>query len=259
MRERAKVFGEVARQYDEVRAGYTDELVQAVFDYLGRVPARSIEVGAGTGKATAAFAAHGIGIVCVEPDSKMAAVLSERFAGSANVEVALGSFEDFEPPSGGVDLVFSAQAWHWVDPEKRCRLGHDALAPGGAVALFGHQYTLADAELRAVLREAYQRVAPELVRPATEPPGRTEGRWFSGELAGSGLFTDIRIEEFHAIVPHTTEHWLALISTFSAYRIFEPGRLETVLATLGEVVDAHGGSVAVDLATVLTLARRAVR
>jgi SAM-dependent methyltransferase len=257
MRERARVFGEVAQQYDEVRPGYTDELVQAVFDYLGHVPARSIEVGAGTGKATEAFAARGIPIVCVEPDPQMAAVLSGRLAGAPNVEVTIGAFEDYEPPAGGVDLLYSAQAWHWVDPERRYPLGHAVLAPEGVVALFGHQYTLADDGLRAALREVYERMEPEFVRPATEPPAQTERRWFSGELNDSGLFADIRIEEFHTVVPYSTERWLALISTFSAYRILDPGRTEALLATLGEAVDAHGGTVPVDLATVLTLARRA--
>jgi len=53
------VFGEVADEYDDVRAGYAPELVDTVFDYLGRVPRRAIEVGAGTGKATSAFAGRG--------------------------------------------------------------------------------------------------------------------------------------------------------------------------------------------------------
>ncbi|GAB3416807.1 class I SAM-dependent methyltransferase [Flindersiella endophytica] len=257
MVERARVFGEVAEQYDDVRAGYTDELVQSVFDYLGRVPERSVEVGAGTGKATAAFAARGVPIVCVEPDRQMADVLAARFADVPSVEVAIGGFEDYSPPAGGVDLLYSAQAWHWVDPERRCALGHAALAPGGAIALFGHQYTLADDDLRAALREVYERMEPELVRPATEPPPRTEGRWFSGELNDSGLFTDIRIEEFHTVVPYPTQRWLSLISTFSVYRILDPARVEPLLATLTDTIDAHGGTVPVDLATVLTLARSA--
>lgn len=256
MRERARVFGEVAQQYDEVRAGYSGELVQAVFDYVGHVPASSIEVGAGTGKATAVFAARGIPIVCVEPDRQMAGVLSARFAGAPNVEVAVGAFEGYEPPAGGVDLLYSAQAWHWVDPERRCRLAHAALTPGGAVALFGHQYTVADEGLRAALREVYERMEPELVRPATEPPVRAAGRWFSGELNHSGLFADIRIEEFHTVVPYTTERWLSLIGTFSVYRVLDPARVQPLFATLREVVDARGGVVPVDLATVLTLATR---
>ena len=40
----------VAGDYADVRAGYADELVTAVFDYLGRVPERVVEPGAGTGK-----------------------------------------------------------------------------------------------------------------------------------------------------------------------------------------------------------------
>lgn len=39
-RQRSTVFGEIASVYDEVRAGYPLELVDAVLDYLGRTPQR---------------------------------------------------------------------------------------------------------------------------------------------------------------------------------------------------------------------------
>src|SRR5437763_10771736 len=81
MRERARVFGEVAGDYADVRAGYADELVTAVFDYLGRVSERVVEPGAGTGKATEAFAARGVPVTCVEPDPAMARVLRGRLPG----------------------------------------------------------------------------------------------------------------------------------------------------------------------------------
>src|SRR5436309_2190748 len=112
MRERARVFGEVAGEYADVRAGYADELVTAVFDYLGRVPERVVELGAGTGKATEAFAARGVPMTCVEPDPAMARVLRGRLP---QVEVAACRFEDWVPPVGGVPLLICAQAWHWMD------------------------------------------------------------------------------------------------------------------------------------------------
>ena len=116
MRERARVFGEVAGDYADVRAGYADELVTAVFDYLGRVSERVVEPGAGTGKATEAFGARGVPVTCVEPDPAMARVLRGRLPG---VEVAVCRFEDWVPPAGGVPLLICAQAWHWLDESTR--------------------------------------------------------------------------------------------------------------------------------------------
>src|SRR5436305_8980285 len=116
MREQRLVFGEVAGVYEDVRAGYPADLVDAVFGYGGGTPARVVDVGAGTGKATAAFRARGVAVTAVEPDPAMAAVLRGRHPG---VEVVESRFEDWEPPAGGVPVVACAQAWHWVEESRR--------------------------------------------------------------------------------------------------------------------------------------------
>jgi SAM-dependent methyltransferase len=116
VREQRLVFGEVAQRYDEVRAGYSDELVDAVLCYLGGTPARAVDVGAGTGKATAALHARGVPVTCVEPDPAMAAVLRVRHP---DVELVVCRFEDWSTVDGGVPLVMCAQAWHWIDPVRR--------------------------------------------------------------------------------------------------------------------------------------------
>ena len=135
MRERARVFGEVAGDYADVRAGYADELVTAVFDYLGRVPERVVEPGAGTGKATEAFAARGVPVTCVEPDPAMARVLRGRLPG---VEVAVCRFEDWVPPAGGVPLLICAQAWHWLDDRLYAGIAEVVDARGGVVGVRLH-------------------------------------------------------------------------------------------------------------------------
>ncbi|MEV4924567.1 hypothetical protein [Streptomyces roseoverticillatus] len=59
-RERRHVFGDDADQYDAARPGYPGRLVEDVLGFAALptgVPA--VEVGAGTGKATLAFAARG--------------------------------------------------------------------------------------------------------------------------------------------------------------------------------------------------------
>ncbi|MEU7619832.1 class I SAM-dependent methyltransferase [Micromonospora rifamycinica] len=48
-----EVFGEVAADYDEIRPGYPAALAEAILAYHGGPPGRLVEVGAGTGLATA--------------------------------------------------------------------------------------------------------------------------------------------------------------------------------------------------------------
>jgi SAM-dependent methyltransferase len=268
MREWRTVFGDVADVYDDVRPGYPDELVAATLAYAGWSseggwssdggrPANgpAVEVGAGTGKGTEAFVRGGVAVRCVEADGRMAAVLRRRFADAA-VTVDVGTFEDWTPPAGGTRLLYCAQAWHWMDPDRRCAMAHDALAPGGAVALFAHEYSFADPVVEAAAHQVEDAYAPELRK---EPPyaGPPEGHWLTEDLAGSGLFTDVRARRFDYTVRYPTRRWLRLVATFSSVRslLTEPRRA-AFLGALGEVVDAHGGVVAVRLDPVLALGRR---
>jgi SAM-dependent methyltransferase len=246
-RERARVFGEVAGEYDEVRAEYADELATAVFEYLGRVPDRAVELGAGTGKATRPFVARGVPVTCVEPDPAMARVLRARFPG---VAVVVSRFEDWVPPPGGVPLLTCAQAWHWMDEATRLERAHAALAPGGVLALFGHQYGFADPAVEAELNRVYARYAPELLDP------QPTCAWLPGELSASHLFTDVTRRTFTRVEPYPTRRYLRLLNTFSPHRMLPDRRRERLLERIGEAVDAHGGVLRVQLDTVLALGRR---
>lgn len=254
---RGEVYGEVADGYDEVRPGYPDALAAAVLTYAGALPGRAVEVGAGTGKATELFARRGVPVHRLEPDRRMAGVLGERMVTYPGVVVEIRRFEDWRPPGGGVDLLYSAQAWHWVDPESRWPRARAALAPGGVVAIFGHSYDLVDPAIEAAvweLQAQLQTASSTMARPGPVDP---ESCWFTVELAGSGLFTDLRTEVFHPIVAYPTAGYLALVRTFSAYRTLPPARRRQMDDALTRIVDEHGGTVAIDLTTILALGRRA--
>ena len=65
----------MADLYDHARPSYPSALVDDVLDYAGAVAAatvRALEVGAGTGKATALFAARGLNVLAIEPSAEMA-------------------------------------------------------------------------------------------------------------------------------------------------------------------------------------------
>jgi SAM-dependent methyltransferase len=249
VREQRLVFGEVAGEYEDVRAGYPAKLVTAVFDYLGRVPERVVEVGAGTGKGTGPFAARGVPVTCVEPDPAMAAVLAVRFP---EVEVVVSRFEDWSPPPGGVPLLVCAQAWHWVDEASRLALASAALEPGGVLALFGHRYGFADPEVEAAVNEVYARCAPDLLDGGQLNPAPAAD-WLTAELAGSPLFTRVEQRVFERVVPYPTERYVRLLNTFSPHRMLAEDRRTRLFAGIAEVVDAHGGVLRTQLRTVLAL------
>src|SRR5690348_858483 len=95
---RRLVFGTAAEQYDLTRPGYPAALVAAVVAHCGGAGVPAVEAGAGTGKATRAFAAQGLRITALEPDPAMAGILAASCAGYPGVTVVVGPFESYVPP-----------------------------------------------------------------------------------------------------------------------------------------------------------------
>jgi trans-aconitate methyltransferase len=114
-REQRLVFGEVAELYDRHRPAYPDPVIDDLIALAGLDPgALALEVGAGTGKATAMFAARGIHVLAVEPSAEMAAVARRTFGDRGEVQIEQSDLEQWDPAGREFGLVFAAQAWHWV-------------------------------------------------------------------------------------------------------------------------------------------------
>jgi SAM-dependent methyltransferase len=259
-RERRGVFGEAVEQYDSARPGYPAQLVDNVLAYAG--PGPVLEVGAGTGKATVAFVGRGVELTCVEADPRMAAVLRRRCPGAT---VVVSQFESWAP-TRRFGLLFSAQAWHWVDADRRNDLAHAALATGGALALFWNVFALADPVLRAALAEVDSRhglpaESMPHARPAgplaAELPTEFQAEWSTLRLSGDPRFGELTSRRYRWSLRYPTANYLDLLASISMLRMLDPGPRDAALSDVATVLDAHGGVIELAVATDLALARRA--
>jgi SAM-dependent methyltransferase len=228
-----------------VRPGYPEELRQAILAYLGGRPAEVVEVGAGTGKGTAVLAGLGAPVTCLEPDPRMAAVLREQFP---QVRVAVTTLEQWTAPAGGVAMIAAAMSWHLLDAATRNRRAHDSLAPGGALAVFGHRYGYADPRVGAAILAALRAVDPSV---RERPDG-----WFREDIVASGLFTDVQTMRVDRHLQLAAPRYLQLVQTFSSFRRHDSADRAAALAGLTSVLDDFGGTVTLELRTSLLLARR---
>jgi len=245
----SRVFGEVAALYDDIRPGYPPELLGTLTAYHGGVPESVADLGAGTGKATELLLRLGAPVTAVEPDPRMAAILAHKFPAA---EVVTATFEQWSPPPGGVGLIGCATAWHWMDPATRDRRVHAALRPRGTLAILHNRHGYAEPD---------QQAAIDAVMQAVDPTPNLDDRpvdWVRAELEGSGLFTDTEVHEWHRHPVFSTEQYLQLVRTFSTYRRHTPEDQRRTLAGLGAAIDGWGGSLRMDIHTVLVLGRAAV-
>jgi len=251
----ARVFGEVADVYDRVRLPFPGELFDDVLDYSGAALGgrRALEVGAGTGRATVAFAARGVPVVAVEPDPAMAGVLRGRAGRFPGVEVVRRSFEEFRPAER-FGLLFSAEAWHWTVPESRWSLARQALAEGAAFAVFWHTERIGEPALRASMLDTLRRHDPSVVIH-DEPPTAQQvwTHWPGDELSGQPGFGSLTSRHYRSSRAMPKADFLDLTRTRSQFRMLPPPARRALLADLTTL---FGDRVPLVVDTTLLLARR---
>jgi SAM-dependent methyltransferase len=230
MAERALSFGSVASAYERFRPGYPDALVDEVLGYASRPIRTALEVGAGTGKATRAFAARGIAVTATEPDPAMLAELLRHVP--ATVTTVRSSFEALEPTSV-YDLVYAAASLHWTEPGERWSRVAAILTPGGTFASFGGQVNLADPELERRVRDARSPyLADDEVRSPDGTPADSPMQWPGSELTGSDLFTDVRQSTIERRLTVGSRDFVGHLSTISAYLELSDEHLAEVVARI---------------------------
>jgi ubiquinone/menaquinone biosynthesis C-methylase UbiE len=132
------LFDGVAGLYQASRPGYPIDLVEFVVTTAGLDAGSTVlEVGCGTGQLTERLAGFGFGLTAIDIGPSMIAAARDRVAGSA-VSLQVCSFEDLAVADASFDLIISAAAFHWIDPEVRFVKSARLLRPGGWLALLGN-------------------------------------------------------------------------------------------------------------------------
>lgn len=272
-REAGLLFNRVAEAYDRARPAYPDSLVDEACAVGGLAPGSLVvEVGCGTGKLTGALVARGLRVEAVDPGPELVEVARRR-AGDAPVRFHLGRFEDVELPDAAFEAVFSATAFHWVDPEVGWSKVAALLRRGGVLALLAHvggSWLEVDAELLAAWREVLPEAAAWVSRDDRTVWEGAEARlgnvselwgWLEkrelGRPEAAELFGDVKLMRVQRDTIETTEELLALLRTTSAYLRLEPegqSRLEERVRT---IVERAGGTYRSTSFATLVTARRA--
>ncbi len=125
-------FSNRADDYVRYRPDYPPLAIDAVLDGMGD-PARlvAVDVGAGTGISARMVADRGARVIAIEPNHAMRAAAAPH----PRVEWQDGTAEATGLPPASVDLVVSAQAFHWFQPREAIAEFRRVLRAGGRLAL----------------------------------------------------------------------------------------------------------------------------
>jgi ubiquinone/menaquinone biosynthesis C-methylase UbiE len=153
--QRRVLFDGVAGLYDATRQGYPGEIVDAIRTAAGVGPGSAVlEIGCGTGQLTRQLAGRGFSLTAIDIGPAMAEA-ARRNVTDPMARFEVSAFEDY-PGGGPFDLIVSATAFHWVDPEVGLPKTARLLRPGGWLALLstGERYP---EPLETALRELWMR------------------------------------------------------------------------------------------------------
>lgn len=251
-----RTFNEDAERYDRARPRYP---VQLFDDLAAAVPAgaRMLEIGCGTGQATVALAERDYRIVAVELGPEMATVARRNLARFDSVEVVAAAFEDWPLPDEPFDVVFSATAFHWVDPAVRVSKSADALRPGGRLATVRTEHIAGGTEaFFAAAQACYERFDP-----ATPPDLRMQSASDiprdDRELTSSGRFAPATFHRYEWESSYSTEEYLDLLLTYSGHRALPAAQRSGLLDCIAGLIDGnHGGRVVKRYLTELRVTQR---
>jgi ubiquinone/menaquinone biosynthesis C-methylase UbiE len=212
---RARSFGAVAATYDRGRPGWPAEAIEWV---LGPEPLDVLDLGAGTGKLTAALLAAGHRVTALEPSAGMREVLAERLP---SVAILDGRAEELPLADGSVDAVVAGSAFHWFDREPTLDEIGRVLRGTGIFGLLGNRYdTSVDWQRR--LRKIS---SAGMIYRAGHWPSQDELRERFGEVEDRSIAHRMEID------PAMLRDYLASLSWVAT---MEPAEREAHLAAIDE-------------------------
>jgi SAM-dependent methyltransferase len=277
-RRYGRVFDEIAAEYDRHRPAYPGELIDQACRVAGIGSGdRVLEVGCGGGQLTRSLAGRGLRVTAVDPGTNLIALARQNLDGAAEVEFVNAQFEDARLPRERFRAMFSASAFHWVDPEVSWQRAADVLVPGGTLALvsyFGLEETRSRQDQDAALA-AMRRVAPDIAAswPAYRDldgtlagierhRGNVSQAWswlgsydIGRDYAGR-LFGDVQAAVMPKLAEHTPDQLNAVVRTMSFYARLSPDQRRALEREYEAIYQRFGRPIRASTIAVLLTARR---
>lgn len=249
-------FNQVPEIYDRVRPHYPSALFDRLFSSLP-TNADVVEVGPGTGQATAALLSRNARVTAVEIGPDLARLLQEKLGADERLTVVNDDFENVELPTNSFDAVVSATAYHWVDPAAQVDKPLEVLKPGGVLAVIDLIQVASDID-----RGYFDRV-----RPIYEKYGQARQGWtppthesavprIAEHLETSARFERVDVHTMPWDQSYDAASYRDLLLSYSGTQMMDEPERSAMVNELVRIVETEfGGSLVRPLVAALTLAQ----
>jgi SAM-dependent methyltransferase len=235
-RERLRAtFDEAAELYERARPGYP----AALFDDLVALARlrrgdRVLEIGPGTGQATAPLAQRGLAVTGVELGASLAAVATRKLAAYPNVRIEHADIETWTPEQASFDVVVAFTAFHWIDPQTKYERCADLLRRDGTLAVVTTAHV--NPEDGDPFFEAVQEAYVAAGEGRAEPLRPEDAPDLGDEIVASGRFERPEIRRHVYDVEYDADAYIDVLNTYSGHIAMEPERREQLYRDIRRLI-----------------------
>ncbi|WBW95076.1 class I SAM-dependent methyltransferase [Oceanirhabdus sp. W0125-5] len=253
-KEESKRFDHAAEYYDKFRPSYPKEIIDSIIKESNiNEHSQLLEIGAGSGKATELFVKRGLKIHCIEPGENLARIGEKRFKDTGRVSYDIKRFEEWEGEKESFDLIYSAQAFHWVPQPEGFESCSRLLKESGKLALLWNVYISNDTKLDSELMELsdfYGGLFALYSKEEAEALMNNRGE----KIRESNLFSNIKMIKSYWEKVYSLDEYIGFIKTSNGYlRLNVTDRIK-VEEDVKRIIMNHGGTVVRPYITSLYLA-----
>lgn len=241
-------FQNIIENYEVARPGYPAELYRDIIEFSAlHEGAKILEIGAGPGQATEYFVKNRYDITALEISEKQTQFLRNKFARFRNFHCIDSIFENFVSTEGTYDLIFSATAFHWIEPAIGYPKAYKLLKKSGVMAVFWHLASIIEPETEMLrnIRDIYRTYAPELDDYISREEGEELHMLRITQIQTEGLFHNPVTKTYCWDDEYSTERYLKLMNSYSDFHAISDDARKAILRQVAAYIDRNDGKITV--------------
>lgn len=214
-----------------------------------------LEIGAGSGKATELLEPYGCKIHCIDVGEHLVARGREKFANNPNITFECARFEELGVEEEKYDVIFAAQAFHWIPQPIGYELCSQYLKKNGVLAPFWNMYLYNESEEQQGLVALSNRYGG-FADFVSEKEVENRKRRIVEEIEVSGLFQVEKVVEVHWTHEYSVEEYCGFLQTGNHFLGLSEETKQEAYQEVETLAMKYGGKIRRPYLTVLYLAKR---
>lgn len=255
-KKESEMFDKAAEYYDKFRPGYPKEIVTTLVEKTGLSgTSRVLEIGSGSGKATDYFKEYGFQIQCIDPGENLVKNGQLKYHNYSNLTFECGRFEELVLEDECYDVIFSAQAFHWIPQPVGYQKCAAILKPKGYLAPFWNMYLITDKQQDKELLELSGKYGG-FADFVSEQEAESRIRSIVQKIEDSGLFQSPTVHRCLWKQEYTADEYYGFALTGNRFLQLPEEVKENARREIEELANRYGGKIVRPYLCVLYLAQK---